>query len=114
MNGGEFFGYLCSTLTALPNLQKIILTNVGRTQGLCWCRQAYLDCHSRTFNPWSTKDQPEPEFLKPLPKHRCFETSNGLDDICWNAWPEILRALFTSGNTKVKAIVTEGGNTDWG
>ena len=37
--GGEFFGHLCSILILLSNLQKVVLTNMCDTQGLCWCHQ---------------------------------------------------------------------------
>ena len=53
---GEFRGYLCSTLTALPNLQKIILRRLYSVQETCLYKEIYdVNC-SRMFNPWSIED----------------------------------------------------------
>ena len=106
-SGGEFFGHICNTLAVLPHLQKIILTNGERTKNLCWCQQAYDDGHSRNYNPFLDKDYPELESLLPIPDHICLTTTNGLEYTDWNVWPQILCALYTTGNTKVKAIATE-------
>ena len=114
LNEGEFYGHLCSTLRVLSNLQNVIITNDCRAQGLCWCHQAYVDGCTRTFNPWSDDIYPALKSLRPAPKHRCFESINGLDHKRSNAWPEMLRALFTSRNALVKTIITEGGNRDSG
>lgn len=110
LSEGEFFGHLCSTLIVLINLHKVILTNVCRTQGLCWCEQAYVDGCFRTFKPWSHEHHPALKSLVPAYNHECRDPTNGLEERDSNVWPELLRALFTSGNTKVKTIVTEGGN----
>ena len=107
LSGGEFFGYLCNTLTVLPHLQKVILTNGERTEKLCWCQQAYVDGHSRIYDPFLDKGYPELKSLRPPPEHRCLTTINGLELMDWNVWHQILRALYTTGNTKVKAIATE-------
>ena len=107
LSGGEFFGYLCNTLTVLPHLQKVILTNGERTEKLCWCQQAYVDGHSRDYNPFLDKGYPELKSLRPPPEHRCLTTINGLELTEWDVWHEILRALYTTGNTKVKSIATE-------
>lgn len=116
LSEGEFFGHLCSTLIVLINLHKVILTNVCRTQGLCWCEQAYVDGCFRTFKPWSHEHHHHPALksLEPAHNHECRHSTNGLEERDSNIWPEFLRALFTSGNTKVKKVVTEGGNKDSG
>lgn len=44
----------------------------------------------------------------------CINPINGLEFEDSNVWPEVLRALFISGNTMVKAIITEGGNSTSG
>lgn len=110
MNEGEFHGHLSTILTVLSNLQKIIITNVCRTQGLCWCHQAYVDVYSRTYNAGSDRRFPGLNSVSLAPEHICVRSTNGLEHKWWNAWYVILRALFTSGNTKVKAIVTEEGD----
>ena len=71
--------------------------------------QAYVDGHSRTFKPWSDEHYPVLESLRPVADHRCLTSLRGLSNMEYNAWPELLRALFTSGKSKVKSIVTEGG-----
>ena len=114
LNEGEFFGHLCSTLIALTNLDKVILTNVSHTRGLCWCQQAYIDGSFRTFEPWSDDGYPGLKLLRPAPDHRCVESTNGLEHTDSNSWPELLRALYTSGNTRVKTIVIDGGNDSSG
>ena len=114
LNEGEFHGHLSSILTVLANLQKIILTNVCRTQGLCWCHQAYVDVYSRTYNAGSDTNLPAFDSVRLAPEHICVRSTNGLEHKWWNAWFVISRALFTSGNTKVKAIVTEEGDRDSG
>ena len=106
-SGGKFFGHLCNTLTVLPHLQKVILTNGERTERLCWCQQAYVDGHSRKYDPFLDKDNPELKSLRPPPEHRCLTTINGLQQTSWNVWHQLLCALYTTGNTKVKAIATE-------
>lgn len=110
LNGGEFYGHLCSLLLVLSSLQKVIITNVCRAQGLCWCHQAYFDGCTRTFNPWSDMVYPALKSLRPAPDHNCFESINDLERMRSNAWPEVLHALFTSGKTNVKEIVTEVGD----
>ena len=107
LSGGEFFGHLCNTLTVLPHLQKVILTNGERTEKLCWCQQAYVDGHSRNYDPFLDKGYPELKSLRPPPEHRCLTTINGLEETDYNVWHQILRALYATGNTKVKAIATE-------
>lgn len=114
LNGGEFFGHLCSILIVLSNLQKVVLTNLCETQGLCWCHQAYVDGHSRKINPWSDEHSSMLRSWRPAPDHTCLTFICGLDHTGSNAWPVLLRALFTSGNTEVKSIVTEGGYADSG
>ncbi len=110
MNEGEFHGHLCTILTVLSNLQKIILTNVCRTQGLCWCHQAYVDVYSRRYDAGSNRMFPPLNSVSLAPEHICVRSTSGLEQKWWNAWFVILRALFTSGNTKVKAIVTDEGD----
>lgn len=107
LSGGEFFGHLCNTLTVLPHLQKVILTNGERTEKLCWCQQAYVDGHSRNYDPFVDKRYPELKSLRPPPEHTCVTTLNGIEQVHWNVWHQILRALYTTGDTKVKAIATE-------
>ena len=107
LSGGEFFGHLCNTLTVLPHLRKVILTNGERTRKLCWCQQAYVDGHSRNYNPFVDKRYPELKSLRPPPEHRCVTTINGLDQVDWNVWHQILSALYTTGVSKVKTIATE-------
>ena len=107
LSEGEFFGHLCNTLTVLPHLQKVILTNGECTERLCWCQQAYVDGHSRKYNPFLDTDNPELKSLRPPPEHTCLTTINGLDQTSWNVWPQLLCALYTTGNTRVKAIATE-------
>ena len=114
LNEGQFFGHLCSALVVLFNLRKVILTNACRTQGLCWYDEAYVNDHSRTFDPWSDMDHPALKPLRPAPEHNCVKIVNGLEHARSNDWPVVLRALFISGNTKIKAIVTEGVNKDSG
>ena len=52
--------------------------------------------------------------LRPAPDHNCLTSFYGLSHREYNAWPELLRALFTSGKSKVKSIVAEGGYRDKG
>ncbi|CAF9936684.1 hypothetical protein IMSHALPRED_010858 [Imshaugia aleurites] len=108
LSGGEFFGHLCCVLIAIYNLQTIILTDECRTtQGFCWCQQGYSDAHSRTFNPRPDEDYPALKSLKSAPGHKCIKSFYlGLHHPMKNTWPDLLRALFTSGNTKVKTILT--------
>lgn len=114
MNGGEFFGHLCSTLILLCNLQRVVLTNSKDSNDLCWCHKAYLDGHSRTYNPWSDDHQPVLRSWKPAPDHECLKSIYGIDYRKFNAWPELLRALYTSGTNTVKSIVTKGFYEDSG
>ena len=106
-SGGEFFGHLCNILTVLPHIQTVILTNGDRTEKLCWCQQAYVDGRSRNYDPFLGKHYPELKSLSQPPEHECETSINGLDDPECNAWHQILSALYTTGNTKVKAIATE-------
>ena len=107
LNGGEFFGHLCNILTVLPHIHTVILTNGERTEKLCWCQQAYVDGRSRDYDPFLGKHYPESKSLSPPPGHDCLTSVNGLDTTEWNVWHQILGALYTTGNTKVKAIATE-------
>lgn len=111
---GELFGHLSSSLIVLTNLQKVILTNVCREQGLCRCHQAYVGGCLRTFIPFRDEDHPPLKSPRPAPDHECFTSTNGLEKVNSNDCPGFLRALFTSGNTKVKAIVTRGGDSTLG
>lgn len=106
LDGTEFFGHLCSILIALSNLQKVVLTDMYQTPGECWCHQAYVDGHSRTFSPWSDERYSMLRSWRPAPDHRCLASNWGLNRMDSNAWAELLQALFISKNTKVKSIVT--------
>ncbi|KAF6218216.1 hypothetical protein HO133_006177 [Letharia lupina] len=101
---GELFGHLSSSLIVLINLQKIIFTNVCR-------EQAYVGGCLRTFRPFRDEDHPQLKSPRLAPDHECFTSTNGLGKVNSNDCPGLLRALFTSGNTKVKAIVTRGGDS---
>ena len=103
----EFFGYLCSILTRLSSLQKVTLTDRGRQNQICWCQQAYVDGHSRTFDPLQYDYYPGLKSLRPPPKHNCVTSVSCSGWINPNIWPELLQLLYTSGNTKIKAIVTD-------
>ena len=107
LTGGEFFYHLCNTLAILPLLHKVILTDGERTEDLCWCQQAYVDGHSRAFDPFSDEDYPELKNLRPPPEHHCVKASSGLGQMECNVWSQLFRALYTTGHTKVKTIVTE-------
>ena len=104
---GEFSGHLCNTLAILPHLHKVILTDRERTKDMCWCQQAYVDGHSRAFDPFSDEDYPELKNLRLPPEHHCVKARSGLGQMDWNVWSQIFRALYTTGHTKVKTIVTE-------
>ena len=106
LDGREFFGHLCSILIALSNLQKVVLTDMYQTPGVCWCHQAYVDGHLRTFDPWSDQNYSVLRSWRPGPEHRCLVSNFGLNHMDFNAWAELLQALFTSKNTNVKSIVT--------
>ena len=106
LSGGEFFGHLCNTLTLLLRLEKVVLTNGRRTEKLCWCQQAYIDGHSRNYDSFLDKNYAELKSLRTPPKHICITSINGFEQRKWNVLPQILCALYTTGNTKVKAIAT--------
>ncbi|KAF6236308.1 hypothetical protein HO173_005561 [Letharia columbiana] len=111
---GELFGHLSSSLIVPINLQKVILTNVCREQGLCLCHQAYVGGCLQTFIPFRDEDHPPLKSPRPAPNHECFTSTNGLEKVNSNDYPRFLRALFTSGNTKVESNVTGGGDSTLG
>ena len=108
---GEFFGHLCTTLAVLSNLREVILTNFRRTKELCWCQKSYVDGHSRTYQPFSDDRYPELKSMRPPPVHTCMTSFDGLNRCESNIWPQVLHALYTSGNTKVKTISTDVGSS---
>lgn len=104
---GEFFGRLCSILTGLSNLQKVTLTDRERKGQLCWCQQAYVDGHSRTFDPFQFEYYPGLKSLRPPPEHNCVTSLKCFRHYESSIWLQTLLALYTSGNTSIKTIVTD-------
>ena len=99
LSGGEFYEYLCSTLIALPNLQKVILSYLSGSEELCSCKETCDNNLSRKFNPWSAQRFATRKY----PTGR----SDVLEIRSPNAWRKLLQALFTSKNSSIRTIVIE-------
>ena len=101
--GGEFFGQLCNTLNALPNLHKVILRHMYGAHKLCSLEESYVDNLSRMSNPW-----PAEGFAGVKSLRSRSEVEYSIKQTGASSWRELLRALFISNNSQIRNIIIEG------
>lgn len=103
----QFPRHVSSILGRLFNLQSVLLTDRKRESQLCWCQQAYFDGHSRSFDPFQYDYHSGLKSLRSPPKHNCVTSVNSSLHAHPGYWPQLLGALYLSGNTSIKKIATD-------